>query len=228
MSSCRPENTIILTPCYHALERETLEGIQGLQARGWTSRVMYGHSAIDGARAQMASAAILEGYDYLFWIDADMVFTYRDFQQVAQGIDDFCCAPYMTKNPQGPLALLDFEEQTDRTTRGIKRIKASGFGFIKTPATIYRKMMHEIKACQNVPNGNAFWPFFQPRTFDVEDRIAYYGEDYSFCLWAEQLGFKLYANFDTEVGHIGRYAYRWKTDSPGPIRQLNMKVGESV
>lgn len=214
MSSCQRDNTIILVPCYKALEIPTQEGILELQSKGWTVEVKYGHSAVDQARNVMASSALQRGYENTFWIDSDIAFTYRDFSMVAESPDRFVCAPYMIKAMQGIIAVMGPEDYT-RETRGVKQVLAAGFGFMKVHRSIYTSMIDSgvMPTCQNAPNSQPFWPFFQPFVTEIDGFNKYYGEDYSFCIRANQHKHKLWCNFDTRVRHVGSYAFDWRTDS---------------
>jgi hypothetical protein len=143
----------------------------------------------------------------------------------------------MNKQAQGSISVLPLEgDVIDRTTRGVKQIRGAGFGFMKTHKSIYEAMIkglprtgasgttvsdgfqvEPVPSCLNAPGQPPFWPFFQPRILEINSVNNYYGEDYSFCLQAEKLGFKLYANFDTDLVHIGRYGFRWRQDSADPL-----------
>ena len=242
--TCVPGNTVILVPCYKYLEPETEQALVELKRRGWTLEVRYGFAAIDAARSIMASWALHQGFENLFWIDSDIGFTWRDFQSVAQSPERFCCGPYMVKQMQGSIGVLPREgEVIDCTTRGVRQIRGAGFGFMKTHKSIYEAMtkglprtddngttvldgfkVEPVPTCHEFRDQPPFWPFFQPRVFEINGFNRYYGEDYSFCLLAEKLGFKLFANFDTDLVHIGRYGFRWRQDSARAGIQERVKV----
>lgn len=154
----------------------------------------------------MATWAFLRGYEWLYWIDSDIQFSIHDFERLRDFGGEFCCAPYQQKQPNGGIAVLG---NADSSSRGLMPVEAAGFGFMKTHRSIYEKMSLSLPVCQQYENAPPLIPFFQPRWWQRPDgRTVYYGEDYSFCLHAGQLGFQLQANFDIEIGHIGRYAYR--------------------
>lgn len=191
-----------------------------LEKRGWQVECRYGMSSIDGARARLATWAVLRGYKWLFWIDGDIGFSAAQFLQFAEDTgQQFECVPYMMKSKNAHAAVAGYPDGPDinRRTRGKFRIQAAGFGFMKTHRAIYEAMIDDgLPTCQNNPNGPPIIPFFQPRwwpALDGSNRQAYYGEDYSFCLHAEKLGFQLIANFDIDIMHIGRYGYRIREDS---------------
>lgn len=202
------ENAIILVPTYKYIEPETEESLKALEARGWKVERRFGYSAVDGARARMATWAFLRGYEWLYWIDSDMQFDVQDFLALANRDEKFCCIPYANKTSGGIIAVKD--HFVDAGTRGLVEVQACGFGFVKTHNSIYARMAEVIPVChQSSDMSDPLIPFFQPRWWkETDGRDVYYQEDFSFCLHARALGFKLYADFDVEIGHIGRWAFR--------------------
>src|SRR5208282_900901 len=61
-----PFATSIIPPCERALEE--------LERRGYDVRRVGGYAAIDQGRNQMATDALLDGYEETMWIDADVDF----------------------------------------------------------------------------------------------------------------------------------------------------------
>jgi hypothetical protein len=203
------DNSIILVPTYRAIEPETDEALKKLEAIGWRVERRYGMASIDGARAMMATWAFMRGYEWIYWIDSDILFEVADFVKLADWQEPFCCAPYAIKGSGGMVAARA-AIHLDHTTTGLVELEAAGFGFIKTHCSVYVRMAQLLPTCQQAAgNAEKLIPFFQPRWWKEEDgRSVYYGEDYSFCLHAKQLGFKLYGDFDIQIGHIGRWAFR--------------------
>ncbi len=201
-------NSVILVPTYRYLEPETLNSLGALSREGWNVVIRHGCSAIDQARAIMATDAFLKGFDWLYWIDSDMAFGTYHFDRLVQWDEPLCCAPYAIKSSGGMIAVRP--ANFDSETRGKVEIEAAGFGFMKTHRSIYDRMTSELPVCSQDSRGDKpLIPFFQPRWWSEPDgRTVYLGEDYSFCLHAKQLGFKLLADFDLDVGHIGRWDFR--------------------
>lgn len=202
-----PSTSVVLVPTYQHLERETEEMLRQVERRGFHVERRFGMSAIDQARAHMATWALQRGFETIFWVDSDIHFQLSDFLRLAEHKEEFCCVPYRIKQAGGMLAI---KGEADSDTRGTVEIEAAGFGFMKTSRAIYVRMGQELPVCiQDANRRNMLIPFFQPRWWKQPDgRDVYYGEDFSFCLHARELGFKLYADFDIQIGHIGRWAYR--------------------
>ncbi len=209
MNPATLENSIILVPVYKYLERETDIALRELEELGWTVRREYGCSAIDQARATLASQSYFRGIEWLFWIDADQDFTLQNFLRLAKLEELFCCAPYSHKMGGGYICVN--HESVNAQTRGLVEVQAAGFGFMKTHRRIYDMMREDgLPVCYQVADrrDNPLVPFFQPRVWVRDGRNVYYGEDYSFCMHARKLGFKLIADFDNQIGHIGRWSFR--------------------
>ncbi len=204
-------NSVILIPAYQYIEPETDEILRRLETRyGWRIERRFGGSAIDVARCAIATWAVLQGFEWIYWIDSDIHFAVRDFQTLSEMDGPFCCAPYQQRQANGSINVLS-ENEIPKETRGIVEVEAAGFGFVKSHRSIYEAMVQKLTVCKQTPDSGPFIPFFQPRIWLRPDgRHCYYGEDYSFCLHARELGFNLKANFDIEIGHIGRYAFRLK------------------
>lgn len=210
MNPSTVDNSIVLVPTYRFIEPETDVSLKRIEALGWKVERRFGMSSIDGARAQMASWAFLRGYEWLYWIDADTDFDPQDFVSLSVWNEAFCCAPYSIKGSGGLIAARS-SGVINEMTRGSVELEAAGFGFMKTHHSIYARMAERLPVCQQTPDAaeQPLIPFFQPRWWKEPDgRSVYYGEDFSFCLHARQLGFKLYGNFDIQIGHIGRWAFR--------------------
>lgn len=203
------EGSVILVPTYHSIERETEESLKKLEAKGWEVWRRFGCSAVDMARARIATDAFLRGYEWLYWVDSDIQFRPDQFEALAAHPDRFCCAPYAQKQSGGHINIKG--KDINQESRGFFEVEACGFGFVKTHVSIYQDMIEvsKLPLCQQVPGDRQpLFPFFQPRWWQETDgRQVYYGEDYSFCLHARSLGFTLMADFDIELGHIGKWAF---------------------
>lgn len=197
-------NSVILVPTYKYIEPETEKGLRALESRGYRVERRFGLSSIDAARSILATWAWLEGFEWLYWIDSDTDFDVKDFESLESMAGLFSCAPYQVKLPGGRIAALG---EFDALTTGIVEIDAAGCGFMKTHRSIYEALSKTIPMCQQ-SYATQLIPFFQPGIWEKDGIKIYHGDDYSFCLRAKDLGFKLMANFDIEIGHIGRYAYR--------------------
>lgn len=202
------EKSVILVPTYRYIEPETESALRELERRGFEVWRRFGFSAVDGARAKLATEAYFAGREWLYWIDSDMHFRVSDFLQLEAHNRSLCCAPYSMKGAGGRIAVKGFVTEK---SRGLTEVEAAGFGFMKTHRSIYDAMIKDgLPLCVQDPDGGRkLYPFFQPRWWrEADGRDVYYGEDFSFCLHARQLGFQLFADFDIQIGHIGSWSFK--------------------
>src|SRR5205823_4356169 len=75
-----PKQCVVLVPVGYRVEPPCEEGLRKLEDRGYVVRRVYGYSAVDVARNQMASDALADGFEELMWIDADIVFDPDDVE----------------------------------------------------------------------------------------------------------------------------------------------------
>lgn len=195
--------SVILVPTYNNIEHETEASLQALEKRGWEVWRQHGLSSVDLARSIMASRAYLAGYDWIYWIDSDMLFEPSDFEKLAAWNEPFCCAPYAMKGSGGRLAIE--YPTTSSSNEHIIKVSAAGFGFMKTHRLIYDAMSRSLPTCFNYER--PMFPFFQPGVWEKNGQKVFYGEDYNFCFKAREAGFELYADFSIKIGHIGRWAF---------------------
>lgn len=207
------ERSIVIVPSHRFIEPETESGLRELERMGLTVERRFGNSAIDQARNQAASWAFTrpQGYEWIYWIDSDTHFDASDFRVLAEG-PPLAFLPYQVKVANGGIAAMPMPGQVfDRDSSGWLEARACGFGFVKTPRSLYQALSKTVPLYQNSHEARPTWAFFQPSIWEPEDaggRKCYYGEDFSFCFRAREAGFKLMGNFDRNIGHIGRYAYR--------------------
>ena len=88
---------VVLVPVGHRIEPGCEAGLRELEAQGYEVRRVYGHSAIDGARCQMATDALADGFDELLWIDSDIEFAADDVARLRAYGEPVVCGLYAKK-----------------------------------------------------------------------------------------------------------------------------------
>ena len=143
------------------------------------------------ARDKIAHKAINEGYDYVLWLDADMIFRPSVFEELMDCGKDFITGiahsrrpPYMScvfKN----LDDLNHMQRFDYDEYPVEPFEIAGCGFacvlIKTE--VLKAVNDYFKTC------------FLPE--------AEWGEDLTFCRRARKLGYQIWADPLVQLGHIG-------------------------
>lgn len=198
---------IVLVPAYRYIEPETESGLRELERRGVRVERRHGFSAVDKARAYMATWAYFSGFKRLLWIDSDVTFRAADAEKLLAGNEKFACGVYAVKNDSGQMAA--------RPDQGL-----AGFGFMLTDSEILTAMAAVLPVCQQTNDSNSqVIPFFLPGIVPhpERERPIYYGEDYCFCYRAAELGFKLHVDFSIRLGHVGPYKYMVKHENNSSV-----------
>ena len=84
-----PFSSTIIPPCERALEE--------LERRGYDVRRVGGYAAIDQGRNQMATDALLDGYEETMWIDADVGFHPDSVERLRSHALPMVCGIYPQK-----------------------------------------------------------------------------------------------------------------------------------
>lgn len=179
---------LVAVPCGHDIPLDTFSSFMGLEFDG-ALRVLSG-SLIDDSRQRIGIDAIKDGYDYVMWIDSDMVFG-ADYvnklialnKDVVTGICTKRTAPFTpaiyTKGEEG------FRPIVDVPVNEVIEVDACGFAFCLTKVSALKKVQEEF--------GTMF-----ARAYPL-------GEDLSFCSrWkALDKNNKIYCDTSVVVGHVG-------------------------
>jgi len=145
-------------------------------------------------------------YDYILWIDSDMVWTFEDFQRlhrraVAHDLPCVMTGLYLTRNGREFAAVEDWtDDNSDGSGRrklmtptdiegahGLIKIAYNGLGFALIPRGVYEVLPY---------------PWFESRR-DGEALISL-SEDVSFCMDCHEAGVPVFADPLCIVGHEKR------------------------
>ena len=157
-------------------------------------------SLVYDARDDIARFAVDNGYDYALYIDSDMIFTLDDINKLLAHDVGICTGLYITRHGENknvlynkiitrrrfPYRMPKLINDTDRT--GYGPVVACGFGFCLIKTSVLKCMFKRYKS------------LFEPK-WGV-------GEDIAFCIRAKKCGFKIYADRDVKLGHIGETVYQ--------------------
>lgn len=159
------------------------------------SQAMVGNVLTPIARERIAELAVEDGFDYLFFIDDDMIATPDLFEQLYKHQKDIVAALAFTRfAPHKPVIYLleegydPLEKKDYYTSKAylnypkdtLVECDAVGFGAVLIKCDVFRGMSR---------------PWFTPATGK--------GEDIQFCFDARKAGFKVYMDTATKLGHLG-------------------------
>lgn len=207
-SSC-----VVLVPVGHHIERDCELGLRELERRGYPVWRVYGYSAIDQARNQLATNALDQGFAELMWIDADVAFHPDDVDRLrAHGVP-FSCGLYAKKGRRS-FACNFFPESSPvqfGRSGGLVPVSRVGFGFTH----VRREVLERIRDVEPLPLCNEIYgerllPFFQPLIVPDGVGHSYLAEDFAFCERARRAGFAIQADTRIRLWHLGTYRYGWE------------------
>lgn len=146
-------------------------------------------------------------YDYLMWIDSDVIFKPDDFFKLLNHDKDIVGGVYPMEDEFSYPVVIDFDTQyflengsfqflnkntidtVKRTPEGLIDVTYTGFGFL----------LMKYGVIERIP-----YPWFEPQTFAVENSYIkdFCSEDVSFCLNAKNAGFSILIDPTVRVGHL--------------------------
>jgi len=204
---------VILVPFASAIIPPCERALQELERRGYVVRRVGGYAAIDQGRNQMATDALLDGYEETMWIDADVDFHPDAIDRLRSHQLPIACGIYPQKGKRALASnvLPGTPKIVFGREGGLAEILYAGAGFLLVRREVYLTIQNQLK----LPMCNERFkvpliPFFHPMLMPCEDGHWYLAEDYAFCERARQCGFKVMADTTIRLWHIGSHAYGWE------------------
>ena len=198
---------LICVPTMSHVPVEFLSSFTGLRRVGESHVLMTRDTLIYSARNSLALTAVQRDYDWLFWLDSDMVFGPDLLERLLaeakeKDLDVLSGLYFKRTTPTEPVILkkLDWrvnaegavereaEAYLDYPRDALFEVEGAGTGCLLTRVGIYRKVMERfgITPFQPLPN---------------------LGEDYSFCWRLKQLGIRMHCDSRIKLGHAGAWIY---------------------
>lgn len=153
-------------------------------------------SLVYTSRNELARHAMKNGFDYVLWLDSDMIFEPDMLERMLKVMEEnnikFLTGLYFRRRPPYSPVLFDQMEprqkgwkftEFDFVPEGLFEVGACGFGCVL--------MATEVLLDVNLKHGYLFHP--------LNDG----GEDISFCWRARQCGYKIMCDPSIVCGHVG-------------------------
>jgi hypothetical protein len=139
------------------------------------------------ARNRLANKAINEKYTHVLWIDSDMVFGEKVYEDLMDVGKEMVCGAFVSRRPPyGPCIYTSIEQNAIEKVKdfGIRpfRVDGCGFALVLTNVELLQAVTQKFGTC------------FQP--------TDYYGEDLAFCWRVKQLGREIWCEPTVRPGHI--------------------------
>jgi GT2 family glycosyltransferase len=151
------------------------------------------HPIVYRVRAECVKVALQQDYDYMMWIDSDVIFSPPQFKRLLDLDEDIVSGLYLTyKNSNvydlsTKYACIDIDgNEMDRfeTKSGLTEVRANGMGWMLVKKGVFESIQN---------------PF---------DPIGAHGEDIAFQLKAKENGFKSIVDPTIVVGHEKTFVMR--------------------
>jgi len=216
-----PRRCVVLVPFGSPIVPECEAGLRALERIGYSVRRVGGYAAIDQARNQMATDALLDGFEETLWIDADIGFRAEDVEAIRRLDVPIACGVYPQKGssklachvlPRTPRLVFGADGGPEEILYA-----AGGFLHVRRLAYLAIQRRLDLPVC-NQQFGRPTIPFFEPMVLPTEVGPWYLAEDFAFSERARRAGFRIVADTRLRLWHVGSYCYGWEDAGIGPAR----------
>jgi len=207
--------SVVLVPYLNGIEPECEDSLRKLEASGVRVVRSGGNSAIDIARNLLASNALHDGFESIFFIDADIGFDPLDALRLLARPEPVVAGVYAKKGRR-EFASIFADGVTEvvfgANAFGLYPLKYAATGFLRIKASVLRRLTAELNLPRcNTHWGRGTWPFFQPTVIPHgEGKEHYLGEDWAFSHRLRQIGVTPLADTSVRLWHYGRYGFGWE------------------
>ena len=194
---------LIAVPCHDMVHARFTRSLMELDKPAGTGFAMIQNTQVHNARNLIARQAVEAGFDYVLWLDSDMIFPSYTLKRLLEDMDgrDYVTALCFSRNENSiPCIYSAVNWSVDRAEvktsadvfidyprESLFEIAGSGFACVMTSTVLLCDMVER--------SGAPFYP------------LMGMGEDLTFCFRAKQAGYKLYCDSRIKIGHIGEKIY---------------------
>ena len=187
---------LLAIPTARYIETECIESLFAMERTGQVEMLIPRSYSVDVGRNIIAKYAQENEFDYIMWVDSDMILPKNTLVRLLSHDKDIVAGVYSYKvlgNKEVVAKRFQDETREEYDNLTIKEIKESsglievdgfGFGCVLTKTSMFDKI-----------------PF--PWFIYTQDM----GEDIFFCRKAQNEGYKLWLDTDVICGHIGQINY---------------------
>ena|GEM_PF-440298 len=179
-------------------------GVRLIVSRRYDAVVYYARNRVAGGDVRRGPKQAPWGgeidYDYMLWIDSDVVFRFEDFQALLAHKVDMVGGLYLMADntryaavehmdealfqAQGEFEFLTPAKLASR--KGLVPVDYCGFGFVLVRRGIFEKLEY---------------PWFRPLYIEIGGCSEFTSEDVGFCLMAKRAGLQMMIDPEVVVGH---------------------------
>ena len=201
---------MIAIPCMDTLPVKFVESLMAMDKPEGTSVCFRPNSLIYDARNLLSLTAMEQGFDYVMWLDSDMIVP-KDIitrllrDSVTYKVDMVTGLYVKRQFPPDPVLFDEVSPpqviEDDKVVKHVHnflnyprdsffQIAGCGFGCVMTSVKLLREVWKKF--------GPAFAPF------------NWAGEDVSFCYRVRQLGYEICCDSTISCGHVGTFVFTEK------------------
>jgi len=197
---------MIAVPCMSSVPVDFTESILDLHKPEGTRVCFKKNSLVYDARNLLSLHAIEQNFDYVFWMDSDMVVPpdtlTKLINHASAGYDMITGLYFKRTIPTLPVIydelnspaqdedghiIRRIHEYTDYPQNALFPVEGCGFGCVLTSVSLLKTVWDKF--------GPAFSPY------------PWAGEDLSFCYRAKQTGIRMYCDSTIQCGHVGNIVF---------------------
>ena len=187
---------LLAIPTSRYIETECIESLFAMERTGQVEMLIPRSYSVDVGRNIIAKYAQENGFDYILWVDSDMIIPRNTLVKLLSHDKDVVSGVYSYKvlnNDEVVAKKFMDEERTDYGNLKIKAIQNSS-GLIEVDGFGFGCVLTKVSMFDKIP-----FPWF----IYTQDM----GEDIFFCRKAQNEGYKLWLDTDVICGHIGSVNY---------------------
>jgi len=169
-----------------------------------------GDPYIGRARDVIAANFLESDCDLLGMMDADLIWTAGQWEQLIARDKDIVAGFYPKKQPKLEWVVQALPNKPEADSTGLMEVMYIGTGFMLIRRKVFERMIllygKEIGFTDEMhPNKRRIWDFFSVGVHQPSGR--YLTEDWWFCQRALDLGYKVYGDTKVILPHIGMAVY---------------------
>jgi hypothetical protein len=216
---------VVKVPVHRFIDTDTYDCLRGVEDLGIRVDYSKGSSAIDVTRSILATDAINEGMESVFFIDADMFFSPADVVKLLLSDAPVIAGAYAAKKLGNGQINADFGPGVTKIKVGEWAeapipVRKVGAGFLRIKTAFLGRMRDELGLPLCRMAHTYAYPFFGPAIVEEDGETRYLAEDYAFCWRCCQIGTKPLLDTSFRLYHLGDYAYGWEEGAGEYIPRL--------
>lgn len=183
---------LIAIPCMDLVQASFAQSLASLNKVGQCAVAFNACSLIYDSRNKLAAKAMKDEFDYVLWLDSDMVFSPDILEKLIADDKDMVSGLYFRRtSPYTPVIFKDSElkdgrlvwsDYTDYPKGELFKVAGAGFGCVLMKTDMIFDMIGKY--------GDWFTPLYSS------------GEDLSFCYRARELGYEIWCDSRIKCGHM--------------------------